>query len=70
MAVSNAVRAKAAINWDSVADSGKDFLATTKPDQKFQLERHGYFVADRADHGVGGNVVFNRVTGLEDSWDK
>jgi glutaminyl-tRNA synthetase len=43
-------------------------LAAAKPDQKFQFERHGYFVADRADHGVGGKVVFNRVTGLKDSW--
>lgn len=45
-------------------------LAAAKPDQKFQFERHGYFVADRADHGVGGKVVFNRVTGLKDSWGK
>lgn len=43
-------------------------LAAAKPDQKFQFERHGYFVADRVDHGVGGKVVFNRVTGLKDSW--
>ncbi|NIC41119.1 glutamine--tRNA ligase/YqeY domain fusion protein [Aquabacterium sp. A08] len=45
-------------------------LAAAKPDQKFQFERHGYFVADRADHGVNGKVVFNRVTGLKDSWGK
>ncbi len=45
-------------------------LAAAKPDQKFQFERHGYFVADRVDHGVGGKVVFNRVTGLKDSWGK
>lgn len=45
-------------------------LAAAKPDQKFQFERHGYFVADRADHGVGGKAVFNRVTGLKDSWGK
>ena len=43
-------------------------LAAARPDQKFQFERHGYFVADRADHGVGGKVVFNRVTGLKDRW--
>ena len=43
-------------------------LAAAKLDQKFQFERHGYFVADRKDHGVGGKVVFNRVTGLKDSW--
>ena len=45
-------------------------LAVAQPDQKFQFERHGYFVADRTDHGVGGKVVFNRVTGLKDSWGK
>ena len=45
-------------------------LGAAKPDQKFQFERHGYFVADRADHGVGGKVVFNRVTGLRDGWGK
>jgi len=45
-------------------------LAAAQPDQKFQFERHGYFVADRVDHGVGGKVVFNRVTGLKDSWGK
>jgi len=43
-------------------------LAAAQPDQKFQFERHGYFVADRVEHGVDGKVVFNRVTGLKDSW--
>lgn len=45
-------------------------LAAAKPDQKFQFERHGYFVADRMDHVVGAKPVFNRVTGLKDSWGK
>ena len=44
-------------------------LAAAKPDGKFQFERHGYFVADRVDH-VTGEPVFNRVTGLKDSWGK
>ncbi|RZL02068.1 MAG: glutamine--tRNA ligase/YqeY domain fusion protein [Rubrivivax sp.] len=44
-------------------------LAQAAPDQKFQFERHGYFVADRQDH-VAGKPVFNRVTGLKDSWAK
>jgi glutaminyl-tRNA synthetase len=44
-------------------------LAAAKPDEKFQFERHGYFVADRVDH-VTGEPVFNRVTGLKDSWGK
>ena len=48
----------------------KPSLAAAKPDDKFQFERFGYFVADRQDHGVGGKAVFNRVTGLKDSWGK
>ena len=39
------------------------------PDQRFQFERHGYFVADRVD-SVAGKPVFNRVTTLKDSWIK
>ncbi len=42
-------------------------LAKAQPDDKFQFERHGYFVADRADH-TAGRPVFNRITGLKDSW--
>jgi glutaminyl-tRNA synthetase len=45
-------------------------LAQAKPDDKFQFERHGYFVADRVDHSPVGRLVFNRVTGLKDSWGK
>lgn len=62
-----------ALNPDSlkvVTAYAEQSLAAAKPDQKFQFERHGYFVADRADHGLGGKVVFNRVTGLKDSWGK
>jgi glutaminyl-tRNA synthetase len=44
-------------------------LATAQPDQKFQFERHGYFVADRQDHAPG-RPVFNRAVGLKDSWGK
>jgi glutaminyl-tRNA synthetase len=42
-------------------------LAKAKGDERFQFERHGYFVADRKDH-VEGKPVFNRVTGMKDSW--
>ena len=45
-------------------------LALAKPDQQFQFERFGYFVADRVDHVAGSKPVFNRVTGLKDSWGK
>jgi glutaminyl-tRNA synthetase len=44
-------------------------LASAQPDEKFQFERHGYFVADRKDHGVG-KAVFNKSTGLKDTWAK
>ena len=40
-----------------------------KADDKFQFERHGYFVADRVDY-VGGKPVFNLAVGLKDSWGK
>jgi glutaminyl-tRNA synthetase len=42
-------------------------LAAAVPDDKFQFERHGYFVADRHDHAAG-RPVFNRVAGMKDSW--
>ncbi len=44
-------------------------LANAQPDEKFQFERFGYFVADRKDH-TPGKPVFNRATGLKDSWGK
>ena len=44
-------------------------LAIAKPDDKFQFERHGYFVADRVDHAAG-KPVFNLAVGLKDSWGK
>jgi len=40
------------------------------PDQKFQFERLGYFVADRVDHLAGSKLAFNRAVGLKDSWGK
>ncbi|MBT9456260.1 MAG: glutamine--tRNA ligase/YqeY domain fusion protein [Burkholderiaceae bacterium] len=44
-------------------------LATAKAEDRFQFERHGYFVADQKDH-QGGKPVFNRITGLKDGWAK
>jgi glutaminyl-tRNA synthetase len=43
-------------------------LGQAKGDEKFQFERHGYFVADRKEHRGGEKPVFNRVTGLKDSY--
>ena len=45
-------------------------LAQAQPDDKFQFERHGYFVADRVDHVQGTTPVFNLAVGLKDSWGK
>jgi len=44
-------------------------LAAAQADDKFQFERHGYFVADRVDHQPG-RPVFNKITGLRDHWTK
>jgi glutaminyl-tRNA synthetase len=43
----------------------KDALA----EERFQFERHGYFVADRVDSRPGA-PVFNRAVTLKDSWVK
>jgi glutaminyl-tRNA synthetase len=42
-------------------------LRTAAPDQRYQFERHGYFVADRVDSRPGA-PVFNRSVTLKDSW--
>jgi glutaminyl-tRNA synthetase len=44
-------------------------MKDAKGDQRFQFERHGYFVADRVD-STPGKPVFNRITTLKDSWAK
>ena len=44
-------------------------LASVAAGQRFQFERHGYFVTDLVDHAAG-KAVFNRVTGMKDSWAK
>ena len=61
---------KQALNADSKTvvtaylESGAELA---QPDEKFQFERHGYFVADRVD-STAGKPVFNRITTLKDSW--
>ncbi|WP_300332474.1 glutamine--tRNA ligase/YqeY domain fusion protein [Accumulibacter sp.] len=42
-------------------------LRTAQPEERFQFERHGYFVADRVDSQPGA-PVFNRTVTLRDSW--
>ena len=44
-------------------------LAAALADDRFQFERHGYFVADRQDHAPG-KLVFNRTATLKDTWSK
>ena len=44
-------------------------LQDALPEQRFQFERHGYFVADRVDSQPGA-PVFNRAVTLKDSWGK
>jgi len=42
-------------------------LASADPEDRFQFEREGYFVADRFDH-TSDKLVFNKVIGLRDTW--
>lgn len=42
-------------------------LASAVPEDRFQFEREGYYVADRFDH-ASDEPVFNRVIGLRDTW--
>ena len=42
-------------------------LTAAIPEQGFQFEREGYFVADRYDHS-SDKPVFNRTIGLRDTW--
>lgn len=42
-------------------------LEKAMPEDRFQFERHGYFVADREDSRPG-KPVFNRIVTLRDSW--
>jgi glutaminyl-tRNA synthetase len=44
-------------------------LAAAKPGERFQFERHGYFVVDTGD-SAPGKPVFNRAVTLRDSWVK
>mgnify|MGYP001764821381 FL=1 len=44
-------------------------LFEAQPEQVFQFERHGYFVADRVDTSPG-KPAFNRAVTLRDTWGK
>jgi glutaminyl-tRNA synthetase len=42
-------------------------LSEAEPEQVFQFEREGYFVADRYDH-TSERPIFNMTIGLRDTW--
>ncbi len=42
-------------------------LKQAQPEERFQFERHGYFIADRKDTKPGA-PIFNRAVTLRDSW--
>ena len=44
-------------------------LKDAQSEDRFQFERHGYFVADRID-SIAGKPVFNRTVTLRDAWQK
>jgi glutaminyl-tRNA synthetase len=44
-------------------------MGAVDPMKRFQFERHGYFVAEPVEHTPAA-PVFNRITGLKDSWGK
>lgn len=44
-------------------------LAQAQPEEVFQFEREGYFVADRHEH-TQQKPVFNRTIGLRDTWNE
>lgn len=46
-------------------------ILNVKPEDRFQFERVGYFVADRYDcDATKGKLVFNKTVGLKDNWKK
>lgn len=60
------------LNVDSlktVAAYVEPSLTNVPAGTRFLFERHGYFVTDLTDH-TEGKPVFNRVTGMKDSWGK
>ena len=60
-----------ALNPDSLRVIGdavlEPSLIEAAPEQVYQFEREGYFVADRFDHSAE-RPVFNMTIGLRDTW--
>lgn len=63
---------KASLNPDSgkvITGHVEPALLEAQAEQRFQFERHGYFVADLTDTRPN-NPVFNRITSLRNTWIK
>lgn len=54
-------------SYETVTAMLEPSLKNALPEQIFQFEREGYFVADRYDHNEG-HLIFNRTIGLRDVW--
>jgi glutaminyl-tRNA synthetase len=74
----HAVEAPTEYNWlDDLNPNSKKVITAylepglkdANPEDRFQFERHGYFVADLRD-SKPGKPVFNRAVTLRDSWAK
>lgn len=63
---------KTALNPDSkkvTTGYVEPFLLKAQAEERFQFERHGYFVADRVDTRTN-QPVFNRIASLRNTWIK
>lgn len=63
---------KASLNPDSkriISGYVEPAVLDSKPGQRFQFERHGYFIADRVDTNPSA-PVFNRAVSLRNTWAK
>lgn len=59
------------LNPDSlkvITAKAEPFLANTKPEDKFQFERLGYFCTDY--DSTSNKLIFNRTVALKDSWSR
>jgi glutaminyl-tRNA synthetase len=61
------------VNTDSLCEHTnarvEPSMIEAKPEDRFQFEREGYFVADRVEFSAQ-NLVFNMIVGLRDTWAK
>jgi len=48
----------------------EDAVKGAEPEMRYQFERLGYFVTDRREHQLRGQLVFNRTVTLKEVWSK